>query len=833
MCSMRTRRGFDAGSARVAAGKVEETRFHVLIGLVCVALAAMPLTAVRAQDPTRFESEILAFEQADVTSPPPVDPVLFVGSSSLRMWTNLAAAFPDYPAINRGFGGSLMSDLLHYFDRVVAAYKPALVVVYEGDNDLAGGKSVDQVYADYMTFLSLVAEKLPGTEVAFIATKPSPSRAQYLEVTRELNSRLEALAQKAYHLYYMDVFTPMLGADGQPRAELFLSDMLHMNADGYVIWRAAVEPVLDEWSAHKGQTLLFDFGSSGTPTATGEAPDDPANAWNNVTEAVGASAAGELLGLVNTQGAATAIGFQIVSPFSPGGPNGNGTLASALFAQNATRDSLYGHTEAWGGATDVYPSFKLIGLDPNRVYNLTFYASRTGVSDVRETGYTVAGATTAYVALDSANNVDATAHMMGAIPDGTGEITVSMAPTAANNNGYHFTYLGVMVVEEIPEQKPIVFVEQPASQTVTEYRPVTFEAAVDGTGPYAIQWFKDGEAIPGANEFSYTIESVTLDMNDAVFSIGVSNLLFDAVSEGAVLTVVPDVNSPILLSANSPDGLRIKLSFDERLNPESAAAIENYGVNDGAAEVVLAELDAGGQIVVLTLSERLLGVFSVSVSGVQDLAGNEIAAGAVATGDARPEALLFDFGSASTPTEAADDPDNSWNNVTEQVGSSSSGVLANLVTINNTVTDVGLVMLSRFNGANTNGTLASAVFPQEATRDSLYGNTELWGGSSNIFPSFKLTGLDTGLTYDFTFYASRLGVSDNRETGYNVAGANSGFVAFDAGNNVDRSAQVVGIMPNASGEIAISLAPTAANNNSYHFTYLGVMKMEPQLPAGR
>ena len=124
-----------------------------------------------------FESEISAFEQADLASPPPAIPVLFVGSSSIRVWPDLAGDFPDYPVMNRGFGGSKMSDLLYYFDRIVAPYDPALILVYEGDNDLAAGKSVDQVYADYVEFLALVEEQLPDADVAFIATKPSPGRS--------------------------------------------------------------------------------------------------------------------------------------------------------------------------------------------------------------------------------------------------------------------------------------------------------------------------------------------------------------------------------------------------------------------------------------------------------------------------------------------------------------------------------------------------------------------------------------------------------------------------------------------------------------------------------
>lgn len=169
----------------------------------------------------------------------------------------------------------------------------------------------------------------------------------------------------------------------------------------------------------------------------------------------------------------------------------------------------------------------------------------------------------------------------------------------------------------------------------------------------------------------------------------------------------------------------------------------------------------------------------MSVRAVQDGGGNEIAPGATVVGTVCPEAFLFDFGAAQTPTEhPAPDSGDVWNNVTEGIGASSAGVLHNVVTVRNTQTDIDLVMVSRCNGANQNGTLASAAFPQNATRDSLYGNTETWGGASNVFPGFKLSGLDTALSYDFTFYASRLGVGDKRETGYTVEGGNSGFAAL-------------------------------------------------------
>jgi len=796
---------------------------HWLLALCALCFLS---TALLAQG---FESEVSAFEQADLTSPPPANPVLFVGSSSIRVWPDLAGDFPDYPVMNRGFGGSKMSDLLYYFDRVVVPYDPALILVYEGDNDLAAGMSVDHVYDDYLEFLALVEEQLPEADVAFIATKPSPSRSQYLEVTRQLNARLEDLASNDFHLWFIDVFTPMLNDSGQPHPELFGSDMLHMNTAGYVLWQSIVEPVLGAWAMPKVQTLLLDFGSSGSTTLNGPAPDDPLNFWNNVTEAIGCVASGQLPGMVNTLNVATTIGLEILSPFNGSGPNTNGTLESAVFAPNATRDSLYGNTETWGGFADVTPSFKLTGLNPERVYNFTFYASRLGVGDVRETSYTIAGESTTLVTLDSANNIDNLVTAEGIVPDANREITVSMAPTANNNNGYHFIYLGAMKVEEIPEQQPIIFIEQPAGQTVMAYHSATFEAVVQSTPPYTIQWLKDDEPITDANEFVYSIDVVTPDMNGAVFSVSVSNLIYSEMSEEAVLNVVPDTNSPVLLLADSKNGYTIALSFDERLNPGTASAVENYSVNEGTVEVVGAELDVDARTIILTLGEYVTGSFSVSVSFVQDLAGNEIVAGTTVTGQVRLEVLLFDFGSSNTPT--GDDPDNAWNNVTQSVGSSDAGRLAALVDVENIPTNIDLVMIRRFNGANTNGTLASTIFPQDATRDSLFGNTESFSGLANVFPSFKLTGLDTLLEYDFTFYASRMSVGDNRETGYTITGDNSGFAALNPSANEDKFVTVSGIEPDSAGQITIDLAPTANNVNSNHFTYLGVMKVEPKPPV--
>ena len=382
-----------------------------------------------------------------------------------------------------------------------------------------------------------------------------------------------------------------------------------------------------------------------------------------------------------------------------------------------------------------------------------------------------------------------------------------------------------MQMDEIPEQAPIVFLEEPADQTVVEYRPATFQAEVDSTPPYVVQWFRDGEVIPDANEFTYTIDMVTPDLDGAAFSVTISNLLYSGTSGAAVLTIAPDVNAPVLLAATSTNGYTIELAFDELLDPGTVSAVDNYVVNGGAVTISNAERDLDGRTVVLVLGERLPEAFDVSVTGVADLAGNPLAPGAAATGQVLPEVLLFDFGSGSTPT--TDDPNNTWNNITESVGASDSGQLLNLITIDGRTTNIDLVMLSRFNGANQSGTLEFDRFPTDATRDSLFGNTETFSERSEVFPSFKLAGLDPLLTYDFTFYASRMGIRDNRETGYTLTGTNAGFAALDVAANIDNVVTAPGIKPDTDGQITISLTPTANNNNTYHFTYLGVMRVEP------
>lgn len=197
-------------------------------------------------DTARFAPEIRAFAHVDSVTPPPANAVLFVGSSSIRFWETLGTDFPGVPVINRGFGGSRMDDLLRYADRIVLPYRPRAIVFYEGDNDLADGRTPARIAGDVAEFLSLVRRQLPGTRVVCLAVKPSPSRWTLVNQMRETNALIEAIVERDTAARFVDVFTPMLGANGRPRPELFRDDSLHMTRAGYELWRDLLRPVVQE-----------------------------------------------------------------------------------------------------------------------------------------------------------------------------------------------------------------------------------------------------------------------------------------------------------------------------------------------------------------------------------------------------------------------------------------------------------------------------------------------------------------------------------------------------------------------------------------------------------
>lgn len=219
----------------------------LLILAACASTAATPEGSPQVPgqlSSTAFEQDMQQFAMADAASPPPENGVLFIGSSSIRLWDGLAADFPGITVINRGFGGSELRDSTYYADRIIAPYAPRKILIYAGDNDLSSGRSPQQLREDFRAFVSRVRRDLPKVEIAYIAVKPSPSRAHLFEAQRLANALIAADAG-ALDVEFIDIFTPMLDATGKPREELFLEDRLHMNRAGYEIWRNVIAPYLD------------------------------------------------------------------------------------------------------------------------------------------------------------------------------------------------------------------------------------------------------------------------------------------------------------------------------------------------------------------------------------------------------------------------------------------------------------------------------------------------------------------------------------------------------------------------------------------------------------
>lgn len=185
-------------------------------------------------DPLRFEEEIAEFEAWDAKNTPPDNALLFTGSSSISFW-NTAESFPGYSVINRGFGGSHISDMLHYYDQIIGRYSPSLIILYCGENDIASGKAIYNVFEDYLALLERISRDFPQTPVLFISIKPSSSRADQTERFAAFNRMIEAHSRTSRTLYYADLSTT-LTKNGRPDDSYFREDLLHLNERGYELW---------------------------------------------------------------------------------------------------------------------------------------------------------------------------------------------------------------------------------------------------------------------------------------------------------------------------------------------------------------------------------------------------------------------------------------------------------------------------------------------------------------------------------------------------------------------------------------------------------------------
>ncbi|MEO7393733.1 MAG: GDSL-type esterase/lipase family protein [Chitinophagaceae bacterium] len=205
----------------------------------------LAFVAANGQQPA-FYDDIQNFKKLDSVQFPPRDAILFVGSSSFTKWTDVQNYFPEHTIINRGFGGSSLPDVIRYADDIIFPYLPKQIVIYCGENDIAGSDTVtaQTVFSRFKQLFKMIRSRLENVLVFYISMKPSPSRQKLMPKFEEANELIKNYLGKKKKAVFIDVYHKMLNADGTPMKDIFIEDSLHMNAKGYAIWQKIIGPYL-------------------------------------------------------------------------------------------------------------------------------------------------------------------------------------------------------------------------------------------------------------------------------------------------------------------------------------------------------------------------------------------------------------------------------------------------------------------------------------------------------------------------------------------------------------------------------------------------------------
>lgn len=241
---------------RLSAFKALVLSVLVLIAIACtaghrplgteVAAASLDEALTPAQQ-TQFDPELKVFDSLLATEVEPKEGIVFSGSSSIRKWESLTSDMAPLPVANRGFGGAIIKQVTHYSSKMIVPLRPKLIVFYCGENDIANDKyPAEMALNDFKAFTASMRQKLPGTGIIFISMKPSPLRWKYWPKFQAANRLIESYVQTQDRMWYLDVSKAMLGPQGLPRQELFLSDSLHMNPAGYELWTRILKPEIGQ-----------------------------------------------------------------------------------------------------------------------------------------------------------------------------------------------------------------------------------------------------------------------------------------------------------------------------------------------------------------------------------------------------------------------------------------------------------------------------------------------------------------------------------------------------------------------------------------------------------
>lgn len=211
--------------------------------LVCFFVLLVLKDGISQKKPNYWD-DIQAIKQYDKIYAPPKNPILFTGSSSFRLWHSMFEMFRGYKVLNRGIGGAVISDIDRYVEDIIVPYHPKQIVLYIGENDIITAPNGDSIFVGFQKLYHHIRAVLPDVPIVYVSIKPSPSREKYLPIAVRANTLISGFLKSETQTVYVDIYSPMLDKNGHTRPELFGTDMLHMNADGYRIWYKRIKPVL-------------------------------------------------------------------------------------------------------------------------------------------------------------------------------------------------------------------------------------------------------------------------------------------------------------------------------------------------------------------------------------------------------------------------------------------------------------------------------------------------------------------------------------------------------------------------------------------------------------
>ena len=207
--------------------------------------ATVPATSTAPAPKTRrYTANIERFAELDRKSPPPAHPTVFLGSSTFTRWSAVPQVFQDYKAINRGFGGSSLADILYFFDRLVTPYEPRAIVLYIGTNDITGGTTPEKFLANFKTFHHKVQAVSPDTHIYFISLIPAPIRESKAPAMDQANQLVRDYIVNKPQLHYIDARFALSTPEGKPDPAFYVADRLHPNEKGYAILAPLIKAAL-------------------------------------------------------------------------------------------------------------------------------------------------------------------------------------------------------------------------------------------------------------------------------------------------------------------------------------------------------------------------------------------------------------------------------------------------------------------------------------------------------------------------------------------------------------------------------------------------------------